>query len=612
MKTWLKKALYVLMCAILLAAPSNSARALTTVVTIDDTDGEQLGIFSSLKLNSSDYPVIAYWEYGDGDLKIAVCSDVDCAASPAIKTLDSNTGSSNIYGPISMALTDNNYSRISYYAYGSRDLRVAACSNCITSNSVYTVDSAGDVGKGNAIALTAAGIPVISYYDDTNNQLKVAVCDHYTCSGVQAITVVDSFSDIDGDTSIVLNSSGFPVISYYDAGNDDLMLAICSDATCTGKTITIVDGVGNVGYTSSIRLSSQGYPVIAYRDSTNTSLKLAICSDALCVNKTLTTVDNAEDDGGSLSLALKSNDFPVISYQNNTASALKLAACKDIVCINKTITTVATDSVRNDTSLELDENENAVISYQNHSNSSVRLAKVTRADPGFYIGNHHVPYTGSPQAAIVYGYDNGVVSGVVRNIRYNGSPTRPANPGAYAITANFTPDDILNYNSVVNAPVGNFVIQRALTLNGGMNAYPNNAAKTPSNWKSTHFSPADGKSVTSKKEGTASVRISGNGTVKTLTQTRSLSGGNEDVFTFYFWVRGSSVPGPGICRGQVLFYNGNTLVESHTLNCITGTFPYTKRSVQFTVHHSYTKVTVKFTYSKSSGSIWLDDVGIFR
>jgi hypothetical protein len=51
--------------------------------------------------------------------------------------------------------------------------------------------SGGVVGRNTSIALTSSGNPVISYYDDTNRDLKVAVCNDATCSS-PTITTVDS------------------------------------------------------------------------------------------------------------------------------------------------------------------------------------------------------------------------------------------------------------------------------------------------------------------------------------------------------------------------------------------------------------------------------------
>jgi len=68
-----------------------------------------------------------------------------------------------------------------------------------------------------------------------------------------------------------------------------------------------------------------------------------------------------------------------------------------------------------------------------------------------------VTYTGSAQAAQV----SASVAGTVSNVRYSGSSTVPSAAGTYAITANFTPTDTTDYNSLTNASAGNFVIQNS-------------------------------------------------------------------------------------------------------------------------------------------------------
>ncbi|MEZ4663488.1 MAG: MBG domain-containing protein [Caldilineaceae bacterium] len=53
------------------------------------------------------------------------------------------------------------------------------------------------------------------------------------------------------------------------------------------------------------------------------------------------------------------------------------------------------------------------------------------------------------------------MAGAVNNILYDGSPTIPTNAGTYAVTADFTPTDTANYNSLSAAAAGNFTIDKA-------------------------------------------------------------------------------------------------------------------------------------------------------
>ncbi len=70
-----------------------------------------------------------------------------------------------------------------------------------------------------------------------NYNLKVAVCNDATCTSPTLTTVDNSVGDVGKYTSLALNSRGFPVISYYDNTNKDLKVAVCNDATCTSPQL---------------------------------------------------------------------------------------------------------------------------------------------------------------------------------------------------------------------------------------------------------------------------------------------------------------------------------------------------------------------------------------
>jgi hypothetical protein len=136
-----------------------------------------------------------------------------------------------------------------------------------------------------SIAIGTDGLPVISYYDSTNGDLKVAKCANATCTGTATITIVDSTGSAGHDTSITIGTDGLPVISYYDVANGDLKVAKCANAACSGtSTISIVDSTGQVGYYTSITIGTDGMPVISYYDSTNGDLKVAKCANQFCLN----------------------------------------------------------------------------------------------------------------------------------------------------------------------------------------------------------------------------------------------------------------------------------------------------------------------------------------
>ena len=139
-----------------------------------------------------------------------------------------------------------------------------------------TLDSTGDVGHFTSITIGADGYPVISYYDVTNGDLKVAKCLNPACTGTPTTTTLDSIGNVGDFTSITIGADANPVISYYDVTNADLKVAKCLNPACTGTpTTTTLDSIGDVGYYTSITIGADANPVISYYDATNGDLKVA-------------------------------------------------------------------------------------------------------------------------------------------------------------------------------------------------------------------------------------------------------------------------------------------------------------------------------------------------
>jgi hypothetical protein len=149
-------------------------------------------------------------------------------------------------------------------------------------------------------------------------------------------------------------------------------------------------------------------------------------------------------------------------------------------------------------------------------------------------------------------------------------------------------------------------------LNGGFETYINNP-KIPDIWTASKFGKLDGKN-SAHQEGYYSVRINGaTASTKTLSQTLPFSGSAGDAFTFSFWVKGVSIPTAGICRAQILFYNNAVLNPvKPTVNCGNGKYGFKQKTKSFPAPGAYTMIVIKFTYNKTSGSVWFDAVSLAR
>jgi hypothetical protein len=243
---------------------------------------------------------------------------------------------------------------ISYYDATSSDLKVAHCGDaaCISGNTVTTVDSAEAVGQYTSIAIGADGFPVISYYDSVNTNLMVAHCEDAACAGYNTVITVDSAWDegsVGSYSSIAIGADGLPVISYYDATHGSLTkgglkVAHCGNADCTGyNTVMAVDRIDAVGLYTSITIGADGLPVISYYDSNSGNLKVAHCGDADCATgNTVRTVDSAGADVGSYtSITIGADGLPVVSYYDSNSGDLKVAHCGNVICnIGNTVRTV--------------------------------------------------------------------------------------------------------------------------------------------------------------------------------------------------------------------------------------------------------------------------------
>lgn len=363
-----------------------SAFAQADVVIIPATiEGPGVGLYSSLKLDSSGAPRVAYYDFFDADLRYAVLTgnnwstqSVDIIGSvgeypslslspagslPRISYRDATNGSlkfaswdgsqwlysyadtpKNVGQFSSVKVDGAGVIKIAYYDATSQDLKYAVF-NGANSYTISTVYSVGDVGRYASLALYGPNEwPMIAYYDATNGYLDYAVCTAgcETTSPTWRASTVDTGGDVGQYASIAISSSTYPNISYYDATGGDLKFAACTancDTAVPVWTIRGIDATNNVGLWTSLSISSTtGRPRISYYDQTNGNLRYAVCT-ANCNTMAGTWFSGAVDTGGNVGqwTSIAEVGFggalgflaglPAISYYDATTQNLKIAIC---------------------------------------------------------------------------------------------------------------------------------------------------------------------------------------------------------------------------------------------------------------------------------------------
>ncbi len=336
-----------------------------------------VGLYTSLTIGADGLPVVSYYDFSNNDLKILHCGNVDCTSDNTLTPVDSV----EIVGSFtSIAIGVDGLPIISYHGINNTELKILHCGNtaCTGGNNITAVDSVGIIGQYTSITIGADGLPLVSYYDNgANDDLKVLHCGDTTCSSGNTITTVDSAGDVGLDTSVIIGMDGLPLVSYIDNTNDDLKILHCGNAACTsGNTSTPIDAASSGGGSTSVNIGMDGLPVVSYYDSANGDLKVLHCGNATCTSGNITTtVLSLGNVGWFSSLTIGVDGLPLIGYYDYSDTNLKVLHCGNTTCTSANITSMADFSgdVGHYVSLTIGADGLPVASYYNATSGNLRV-----------------------------------------------------------------------------------------------------------------------------------------------------------------------------------------------------------------------------------------------
>ncbi len=243
---------------------------------------QDVGSYLSLAVGQDGLPVVSYYNATTGNLKFLRCTNQDCTTRTSHR-LD-NSANVGTHTSIAIRPTDGK-PVISYKDETNNSLKYFQCddSNCGTGTAI-TLDNSTNVGSYSSIAVSNSGYPMISYFDSNSSDLKLYKCSTRNCSSGN-ISTLDSGGVVGLYTSIAFNpATSLPIISYYDASNSDLKVYDCIQKSCLeGESRTLISN-GFTGFHSSLAIGVSGLPVIAYqRDGLVSGLSVFSCADSHCI-----------------------------------------------------------------------------------------------------------------------------------------------------------------------------------------------------------------------------------------------------------------------------------------------------------------------------------------
>ncbi|WP_291987854.1 hypothetical protein [Luteitalea sp.] len=317
-------------------------RACTSATTVAADDPVTLvGQYASIAIGSDGLPVVSHREVSTGALRVTHCHDVACTTATST-TVDNPANEVGYY--TSVGIGGDGLPVISHADVTAGTLRVTHCLDvaCTAATTTVADDPANLVGDQTSLAIGPGGLPIIAHRDYTASALRITRCQNALCTTAVSTTVDDPPQPVGQHLSIAITPAGVPVVSHWNGGTSALRVTYCGNAACTGASSQDLPGTTNaVGQYTSMAIGSDGLPVVAHYDQTLRALRVTHCLTVACTSSETAVADDLPPAGGGgidpsvggyASLAIGRDGLPIVSHQNSPPRGLRVTRCASRTC----------------------------------------------------------------------------------------------------------------------------------------------------------------------------------------------------------------------------------------------------------------------------------------
>jgi hypothetical protein len=208
---------------------------------VADTGGgsrPNAGLWASLALDPSGNPVIAHYDAGKGDLRVARWNGSAFSGTVAFEgpdvTAEDGTilpGDAGSYARLRITPTGDEY--IAFYDAALGALRLAT--GGASGWSVEVVDDNGNVGQWPDMAIDGVRVSLL-YHDVTNGDLKLAA----GAPGAWELSIADNGDMVGADVAMWTADGSIGAV-YHDANNNDMRAATRAGDAWTNRLVTGTD-----------------------------------------------------------------------------------------------------------------------------------------------------------------------------------------------------------------------------------------------------------------------------------------------------------------------------------------------------------------------------------